>query len=73
MNNITSETLREIPENPETLTQFKTIGTMKNHLTATDGIKDFYTPQEARRFTRADLDRNPALLQAVEASMVLWK
>lgn len=36
-------------------------------------IKDFYTPEEASKFTRADYDKNPKLLEAVENSMTLWR
>lgn len=34
-------------------------------------IKDFYTPEEARKFTEEDLD-NPKLMAAIEKSMLLW-
>lgn len=52
--------------------EYKTAGSMKS--TASDeGIKDFYTPEEARRFTVEDLDRNPSLLAKIEASMKKWK
>lgn len=52
--------------------EFKTMGSMKNTV-ADDGIKDFYTPDEAKRFTVDDFNKNPALLAAVEASMKKWK
>ncbi len=53
--------------------EFKTIGSMKNHDSGDKGVKDFYTPEEARRFTRQDFDKNPALFKAVEKSMQRWK
>ena len=35
-------------------------------------IKDFYTYEEASKFTRKDFDKNPALFKAVERSMTMW-
>lgn len=35
-------------------------------------IKDYYTPEEARRFTEEDLDKNPKLYEAIEKSMLQW-
>lgn len=46
-------------------------GSMKNKK-QNDGIKDFYTPEEASKFTRFDYDKNPKLLEAVEKSMQQW-
>ena len=52
--------------------EFKTMGSMKS--TATGGeVKDYYTPEEARRFTVEDFNRDPRLLAAVENSMKKWK
>lgn len=45
---------------------------MKNNDSADNGVKDYYSPEEARRFTRADLDKNPALMAAIEKSMPKW-
>ena len=52
---------------------FKTMGSMKNHESGDKGVKDFYTPEEARKFTKKDFDNNPALFKAVENSMTKWK
>ena len=50
----------------------RTMGSMKNS-TGEDGtVKDFYTRDEALKFTKADFDKNPALFKAVEASMLKW-
>lgn len=46
-------------------------GSMKNVATNND-VKEFYTPEEANKFTRADFDKNPKLLEAIENSMTLW-
>ena len=48
------------------------IGSMKSYAANETGIKEFYTPEEARRFTKADYDRNPELFKAVERSMLKW-
>ena len=52
--------------------EIKPMGSMKS--SATDsGVKEFYSVEEARKFTKADLDKNPALLAAIEKSMQKWK
>lgn len=51
----------------------KPMGSMKNSNSADSGVKDFYTPEEARRFSKKDYDNNPALFKAVENSMLKWK
>jgi hypothetical protein len=51
----------------------RTMGSMKNSDSGDAGVKDFYTPEEARRFTKKDFDNNPALFAAVEKSMLKWK
>jgi hypothetical protein len=52
--------------------EFKTMGSMKNSDSGDNGVKDFYTVEEARRFTKKDFDKNPALFAAVEKSMLKW-
>lgn len=51
----------------------KTMGSMKNTSSGDSGVKEFYTPEEARRFTKKDYDKNPALFAAVEKSMLKWR
>ena len=51
----------------------RTMGSMKNSNSDDSGVKEFYTPEEARRFTKKDFDNNPALFKAVENSMLKWK
>lgn len=53
--------------------EHKTMGSMKNNDSGDSGVKDFYTPEEARKFTKKDYDNNPALFKAVENSMLKWK
>ncbi len=52
--------------------EYKTMGSMKNNDSGDNGVKDFYTVEEARRFTKKDYDKNPALFAAVEKSMLKW-
>jgi hypothetical protein len=51
--------------------EFKTMGSMKQ-TTVDTGVKDFYSRDEALRFTKADFDKNPALFEAVQKSMLKW-
>ena len=53
--------------------EIRTMGSMKNSESSDSGVKEFYTPEEARRFTKKDYDNNPALFKAVENSMLKWK
>ena len=53
--------------------EIKTMGSMKNTVSNDSAVKEFYTPEEARRFTKADLDKNPAIMKAIENSMSKWK
>lgn len=39
----------------------------------TDAVRDFYTFEESKKFTREDYDKNPKLFQAVKRSMSKWK
>lgn len=52
--------------------EIKTMGSIKQTTVKDDGVKDFYTPDEARRFTVEDYNKNPALFEAVEKSMRKW-
>ena len=53
--------------------EIKTMGSMKNTNSADNGIKEYYSPEEAKRFTRKELDANPALFNAIRKSMEKWK
>ena len=52
--------------------EIKTMGSMKNSESGDTGVKEFYTVDEARRFTKKDYDKNPALFAAVQKSMLKW-
>lgn len=45
---------------------------LANNTSATNEVKDFYTRDEALKFTVKDFDRNPKLYEAVEKSMENW-
>lgn len=53
--------------------EHKTMGSMKSNPGSDNGLKEFYTVEEARRFTKADFDKNPALFEAVQKSMTKWR
>lgn len=48
------------------------IGSMKTTPIKDTGVKEFYTKEEALRFTKKDFDENPDLFKAVEQSMYKW-
>ena len=52
--------------------EYKPMGSMKNSTSDDNTVKDFYTRDEALKFTKKDFDKNPALFKAVEASMLKW-
>lgn len=49
------------------------MGSMQNTSTKDNGVKEFYSKEEALKFTREDFDKNPELFKAVERSMYKWK
>lgn len=51
----------------------KPMGSMKSNVPADNGLKDFYSYEEAMKFTKADFDRDPALYKRVQESMTKWK
>lgn len=53
--------------------EHKTMGSMKGGAATEPEVKEFYSADEARKFTRADFDRNPKLFEAVCNSMTKWK
>lgn len=71
--NVPMERIYNIYAQNQPKKEIKTAGSMKNTSATDDGVKDFYTPEEARRFTVDDFNRNPKLLERVEASMKKWR
>lgn len=53
--------------------EFKTPESMKSTIPEDNGVKDFYSHEEASKFTKEDFDKNPALYNAVVNSMQKWK
>ena len=53
--------------------QIETIGSMKQIGVEDEGIKDYYSYEEASKFTKQDFDKNPKLFEVVEKSMQKWK
>ena len=51
--------------------EIKTMGSMKN-TSKDNAVKDFYTPDEARAFSRKYLDEHPEVVAAIEHSMAKW-
>lgn len=51
--------------------EIHTTGSMK-HTAKESGVKDYYSFEEASKFTKKDFDNNPALFRAVERSMAKW-
>lgn len=61
----------ELYEQTKPKKQVQTMGSMKN--TADDtGVKEYYSYEEAMKFTKADFDKDPKLYQAVISSMAKW-
>lgn len=50
----------------------KTMGSMKNSDNGENGLKDFYSYEEAMKFSKADFDKNPELYKRVQESMLKW-
>ena len=53
--------------------EIKTMGSVKNTTSDKGAVKDYYSYEEAIKFTKQDFDKNPELFQAVKASMSKWK
>lgn len=53
--------------------EYKTMGSMKSNAPSDSGVKDYYSYEEAMKFTKADFDKNPALYKKVQESMTKWK
>lgn len=52
--------------------EVETMGSMKDNAAKDKAVKEFYTHEEASKFTRADYDKSPALYEAVKKSMTKW-
>ncbi len=52
--------------------EIQTMGSMKRTNVNDSAVKEFYSYEEASKFSKADFDKNPALYAAVEKSMAKW-
>ena len=52
--------------------EIKTMGSMK-HTAVESAVKEYYSPEEAKKFSKEELDKNPALYNAIMNSMAKWK
>ena len=52
--------------------EVRTMGSMRNNTPQDNGVKDFYSYEEAMKFTKKDFDNNPELYKAVQKSMIKW-
>ena len=53
--------------------QLEVMGSMKNTTSEDTSVKEFYSREEALKFTKTDFDKNPRLFEAVKNSMTKWK
>ena len=53
--------------------EVKPIGSMKSNKEADNGVKEFYTFEEANSFSREELHNNPKLMEAITKSASQWK
>lgn len=51
----------------------KPMGSMKNTTGNEGAVKEFYTPEEARSFSRKYLDEHPEVFKAIQNSMTKWR
>lgn len=70
--NTTITEIYEIYNKMQPKKEVRTMGSLKNNSTNDAGVKDFYTRDEALKFTKKDFDNNPELFKAVEKSMLKW-
>lgn len=52
--------------------EVKSMGSMKSSTTQDNGLKDYYSYEEAVKFTKKDFDNNPELYKRVQQSMQKW-
>jgi hypothetical protein len=53
--------------------EFRTMGSIKNTPVKESGVKEFYSKQEAEKFSLDDLNKNPELYKAIVNSSYKWK
>ena len=63
----------DIYKRTQTKNNIHTMGSMKSTATGDVAVKDYYSPEEARKFTQKDYDTIPGLYDAVVGSMPKWR
>ena len=63
----------DIYKRTQTKKEIHTIGSMKSNTASNVAVKDYYSPEEARKFTQKDFDKIPGLYDAVVGSMPKWR
>ena len=58
--------------NKKPVKEVKTPGSLVGKSNSNNGVKDYYTYEEASKFTREELESNPELFKAIENSMSKW-
>lgn len=53
--------------------EIHTMGSMKTNTAGDVVVKEFYTPEEARKFSNKDYDNTPGLYEAIVKSMQKWR
>jgi hypothetical protein len=53
--------------------EVKTMGSMKNTASTENAVKEYYSPEEAKRFTQDEINKNPALFASIVNSMKKWR
>lgn len=53
--------------------EIRTMGSMKSNSATEANVKDFYTPEEARKFSSKYLDEHPEVEAAIKRSMPKWR
>lgn len=62
----------DIYEKTQPKKDIKPMGSMKSGAQADSSVKDFYSYEEAMKFTKRDFDKNPELYKKVQESMPKW-
>ena len=65
------EDIYDIYKKTQPKKEIRTMGSMKTNV-QDNGVKEYYTPEEAKRFSQAEINSNPALVEAIERSMRKW-
>ena len=71
--NTTITEIYEIYNKMQPKKDIRTMGSLKTNAQQDNGVKEFYSLEEAKKFTKEDFDKNPELFKAVEKSMLKWK